>query len=679
MKIASLSIKNFHSIVNEKIELEKLTMFVGPNGCGKSNFLKALNFFYEPKIKATKEDFFNRDLTQPIEIEVAYDQLSTSEITQFEKYLTAERRLIVIKRFNGIDSFGKYFGKLKKSPELSALPRKPADDLKEKYKELRGTTKFSDLPDAKTGPAIEEAILAWEENHPEHLALMESETQFFGFENNSAASLEKFTKFVYIPAVMMESHLADDKAGPIGELTDILARHQLKEDAEIKRLEEEIRQRFSERLRPLNAGQMTTLSQGITDKMHAYYRDVGITIQLDENVSNINLPTPKAIVSVNEGGYQNPVNSAGQGLQRAFVLSLLQFFAEHRPNNVERTEDLNLILGIDEPELYQHPSKQKLFYKVLKELTTTGTTVAGNVQCFYTTHSSLMLNIEEFNNVVRVAKEPCHIGELCATKIYKSDLDEIAKREAYLPSRGQQFTALKTLSGLINTIDARINEGFFSSTVVLVEGASDIVALRTASETHPDGAINLDQLDIAIIECGGKTNLEKPQIVFSALGIKTYCIWDSDYGLHEKWVEVNTAENAAEGAEKEELKKRAANRKTAADSEFLKNRDLLALHKEELCDWPDHVGLASAAHKYDLETTLCLELGEDYLTQLVEKHNNIVKAKNAWKNPLVMSLVLNEAFTSGKRSPTLDKILVNIVTLNQNKDPEEDEAIAQAA
>ncbi len=679
MKIAQLYIENFRSIRGEKIEIENLTMFVGSNGCGKSSFLKALNFFYEPKIKVTKEDFFNRDTSQPIRIEVTYTDLSAEEVEHFAKYLTAEGKLIVTKRFIGAEASGAYFGILKKSPELAALQRKPVDKLKEQYSALRSDKKFADLPEAKTGAAIEDAILAWEEAHPEHLDSIESETQFFGFENSSAASLERFTKFVYIPAVMMETHLEDSKNGPIGELTDILARHQLKEDAEIKALEAEIKQRFSERLRPFNANQMSSLSQGITDTIQAYYKDVGVKIELDENVANVNLPIPKAVVTINESGYSNPISSAGQGLQRAFVLSLLQYFANHQPRSEGDAEALNLILGIDEPELYQHPSKQKLFYSVLKELSTKGSVVAANVQCCYTTHSPLMLNIEDFNHIIRVAKEPCDVGDVCETKIYKSSLQEIANKEASLPSRGRYFTELKTLAGLINAIDSRINEGFFSKTVVLVEGASDIIALRAAANSMPGGPVDLEKLDVAVIDCGGKNNLEKPQIVFNAIGINTYCVWDSDYKLHENWLSARQKEQEADDNEKAALATKASSKKDAADAEVTKNRDLCALHGESINDWPDYVGQTSAAHKDNLETTLKTEIGQDHLEQLIQKHNSVVQAKSAWKNPLVMKLVLDEAFSEGRRSAKLDEIVRKIIALNQGSEDSGSAEEAEAA
>ena len=42
--IEELSIHNFRSIVEDRITLEPVTVLIGANGSGKSNFVKALEF-----------------------------------------------------------------------------------------------------------------------------------------------------------------------------------------------------------------------------------------------------------------------------------------------------------------------------------------------------------------------------------------------------------------------------------------------------------------------------------------------------------------------------------------------------------------------------------------------------------------------------------------------------------
>ena len=42
--LQEITIKNFKSIVNDTIELGRVNVFIGENGCGKSNILEAVGF-----------------------------------------------------------------------------------------------------------------------------------------------------------------------------------------------------------------------------------------------------------------------------------------------------------------------------------------------------------------------------------------------------------------------------------------------------------------------------------------------------------------------------------------------------------------------------------------------------------------------------------------------------------
>jgi AAA15 family ATPase/GTPase len=46
MKIKTIKIKNFISIVNVNIDINDFNVFVGQNNHGKSNFLEAIEWFY---------------------------------------------------------------------------------------------------------------------------------------------------------------------------------------------------------------------------------------------------------------------------------------------------------------------------------------------------------------------------------------------------------------------------------------------------------------------------------------------------------------------------------------------------------------------------------------------------------------------------------------------------------
>ncbi len=61
MIIKSIQIKNFRSIINQKLTANNLTLFVGNNDAGKSNIIKALNLFFNDQTDFNTFFEFDRD------------------------------------------------------------------------------------------------------------------------------------------------------------------------------------------------------------------------------------------------------------------------------------------------------------------------------------------------------------------------------------------------------------------------------------------------------------------------------------------------------------------------------------------------------------------------------------------------------------------------------------------
>ena len=60
-RIKSLVIENYRSIEHIQFSFEDLVAFVGPNNSGKTNILRAINWFLTPYAKLDQEDFFNKE------------------------------------------------------------------------------------------------------------------------------------------------------------------------------------------------------------------------------------------------------------------------------------------------------------------------------------------------------------------------------------------------------------------------------------------------------------------------------------------------------------------------------------------------------------------------------------------------------------------------------------------
>ena len=69
------------------------------------------------------------------------------------------------------------------------------------------------------------------------------------------------------------------------------------------------------------------------------------------------------------------------------------------------------------------------------------------------------------------------------------------------------------------------NEGFFADMVILCEGPSDIGVIWKLQEIMEK---EWEKMSIAIVPCGGNSNVIKAGIIFKGLDIPTYILFDLD-------------------------------------------------------------------------------------------------------------------------------------------------------
>jgi putative ATP-dependent endonuclease of the OLD family len=101
MKLAEIRIQNFRAFKDETIRFDDYTCLVGPNGCGKSTVLTALNIFFRniansvtDLVNLTQEDFHGRDTSDPVTITVTFEDLQAEAQADFAHYFR-QGRLIV--------------------------------------------------------------------------------------------------------------------------------------------------------------------------------------------------------------------------------------------------------------------------------------------------------------------------------------------------------------------------------------------------------------------------------------------------------------------------------------------------------------------------------------------------------------------------------------------------------
>lgn len=548
MQLERARIKNFRSLRDVEVSFGAHTAFIGGNGAGKSSILKAIEKFYSTSKNCDADDFFGRDQEQPIEIELTFHQLSDQEAASFEGRVR-DGKLVVTRIFDGSASSGRYHGVVPQIRDFATIRSLSAAAKRTAYNALReGDPLYAALPNASTAAAVDQALLDWEAAHPEHLIPLPDDGQFFGFQNNSRGKLQSHTSFVFIPAVREASaDAADGKTSVIGKLLELLVRSQILQRADVQAFKAQVTEAYQALVSAENMPELGTLAGALSADLQGLYQDAEVTLNWRE-VGEMPVPLPMADVFLKDDGFGGPVDRQGHGLQRAFIFTLLQHLARTTApevggegagnaggnavgDNAAAAQAPTLILAIEEPELYQHPTKQRHFAEVLRGLSS-GTLpgAQGHTQIIFGSHSPMFISMGKAEEIRLTRRSACNDSEFKQCSLQSLDLSLVAhKLERGWDKPAGSYNA-QTLMPRLHILGSELAEGFFANGVILVEGRSDKAALTATARML---GVNFEAAGIAILSAEGKSNLDRPYVIFRELGIPTFLLWDCDHHLPE--------------------------------------------------------------------------------------------------------------------------------------------------
>jgi putative ATP-dependent endonuclease of OLD family len=653
MIINEAQVKNFRSILDASLPCDRLTALVGRNGSGKSSFLRALEMFYDPSAKVTAEDFYDEDTSRDIEIAITFSELTTEEQAFFSPY-TDNDTLTVVRVFSlapGGKS-GTYHGMRLQNPEFNDTRNAGGKrDITSKYNELRGMEEYSTLPAVRSADQALEALGQWESENPDRCSRLRDDGQFFGFTEVAQGYLGRRTRFIQVPAVRDAADDATETRGSsVTEIMDLVVRSALATRKDVTSFKEETQAKYKDILDPSKLTELTTLQSQLTDTLKHYVPDASVSLRWAD-LAEINIPMPEAKVKLLEDGYESAVLRTGHGLQRAFILTMLQHLIaareiEKATDETSSTEEgipapeepylPNLILAIEEPELYQHPSRQRHLASVLLQLAQGSIPgVAKNTQVIYSTHAPLFVGLDRFDQIRLLRKEGGEARKPKVTVVTKAALDGVADDLWKLDGRrGAKYTADTLRPRMQAVMTPWMNEGFFAEVVVLLEGEGDRAAILAVA-----GSIgyDLESMGICVVPCMCKNNLDRPAVVFRNLGIQTYLVWDNDKHGQNPNAEVNKRLLRLVGAAEE--------------------------------DWPAGVWNTHACLEGNLECLLRQELSGAVFDGLLEQARSEFRIEKgrASKNPFVLRRVIEDAARQGHSSITLRAIVEEIIGLRETE------------
>lgn len=652
MQVRRLRVKNFRSIRDETVEFGAQTALLGPNGAGKSTILRALDRFYGQSTQMDSDDFFGRNFAEPIEIGITFDSLSDAELEQFGSRVQSGEMTVVRLFEVGARGTGRFHGMAFQHPGFYPVRNAENGVLRRQvYTALRnGGGIYEDLAAAANADQVTNGMVEWENSHPEHCEPMLDEGNFFGFTNVAKGMLNKSSMLVFIPAIRdAVADASDSKGAVVAQLIELLVRSAIQRRNDVRNWQAKASEEYRALTDPENLHELGELSEQLSDTLRVFYRDAAVALQW-KPAGDLSVPLPTADVLLDDDGFEGPVDRKGHGLQRALILTLLQHLAvavsanaNELDNEGEEAPDEagpvpegavwempGLILAVEEPELYQHPTKQRHFASVLTRLSNGALPgVATNTQVIFASHSPLFISTDRFDEIRLARRKLCEGQDFKECHLSSASLDQIARRLETIHAVPEGSFSGESVRARLHVLHQEVTEGFFADVAVLVEGPGDKAALLATAGLL---GVDLEGLGVAVLAIGGKTQIDRPALIFEALNIPTFVLWDCDRG---------------EGLEC--------------------NRALMRMcgvPETQLSDAADRLEERFACFEDKLETVLETEIADlGAHIDAVRAQFGIHKKTQVLKSEFAMREVLNRAGGADQRSVTVENVVRAIAAL----------------
>lgn len=508
------------------IPFDSVTTFIGPNGAGKSTVLRALDWFFNGKVGMLNEkDCSFGTIDKDIEVQVTFSNLTERDREALGKYAPQGAATFTAWRLRAPDGSERLSANAKSFPYFNDIKAaNGATAKKDLYNALREAHPEFNLPVAKTGLAVEEAMTAWETSHTEllHEALESLQTNFFGF--NSVGKMSGLFDYVLVTADLRASEESlDGKASIIGRILE-RSIDRTAADEEIAKIVEESRVQQQKVYKEKFETQLADMTAQLNAVVTTYSPGRAVTV----TPANIELKAPKTTfeVSVLDGTTETAVERQGHGFQRTILISALQLLAQ---SGAASTEGV-ICLAIEEPELFQHPIQAQAFAKVLREL---AEDADKRIQITYATHSPYFLEARHFNQIRRLTRtsdaNPVVSVHFATIEDVKDKLKGIVNAEVVDRRLGH------------NVAD-QLSIALFAQRAFLVEGTTELSVFYGIGDRKSHGS--LEAAGISIVPVGSKTSIPLAHAILSTIGVPVFALFDADAGFEAR----AKAKNKMQGA-----------------------------------------------------------------------------------------------------------------------------------
>jgi predicted ATP-dependent endonuclease of OLD family len=544
MKIDRIKIQNFKTFSNEPISFSfnNLTALIGENSVGKSNVLEAIDLFFNfSKTKISLKSFHHDNYVNPIVIELKFNNLNADELLVFKSHLDIDQNLTITQYIEAVSNDDEIPIEKATEDEIDFTEAKhgtkiqPIEDyswtlLEDKLptkKNISGWWKSElkigdfefkalfDSADEPTQEIFQEKLKELNEIHSDKIPKerIVGDEKMLGWKSKLKANLPKY---FYIPAIKnLSEDLKVTKTSTLGELISWISNSVSKEIKEEFKSKSEIL--ISELLSKIDIDEEGNSKIGIINKSlnDNIGFDIGCSLELkfgSPEIQDIVFPQPKVFAN---DGYNSELTEKGHGIQRLALFSLLRTYNtfDFGKKGIER----NIIIGIEEPEIYLHPPLKRATYSLLRNIS------SGKDQVVYTTHDSLFISVDHFDEI-RLFRKSENVTPI--TSVYELSVEQII--EYYQKTFGVTINELSIRHRFHHLIDETKNEGFFAKKIIIIEGETEKYALPIYFKAK---GYDIDTNRTALICAGSVDTISYLLLLFNEFRIPCYVIFDGDKPL----------------------------------------------------------------------------------------------------------------------------------------------------
>jgi putative ATP-dependent endonuclease of OLD family len=547
MKLTHLCIRNFRPCREVCLEIESMHALVGANNAGKSSVLRALDFLFNPSTKSLNEEsFWNKDTSLEIRVEAVFSDLTTDEKELLKAYLSSDETFHMARSARmgskssesesdaeGEDkiTIGQHYKKAVPEAEWLQEPNISGANIKEWWKkkdELSvNEVSFADFVGGTKTPSVAD----WKEKADKfvtaHSDKISTKDEWIDNPKGYANVLKNTLPFfILVPAVRdVTEESKGAKSSPFGKLLFAILDAVTKDEKEkversLTKIAKHMNRAGGDERVPLIAETEKQLKTLLND----FFVGCDLEIEFATPTLEILLSTPRLYV---DDGFRNAVENKGHGLQRAVIFTILRRYAEQMTSSPEGKKR-NLILAVEEPELYMHPQAQRTIRSVFRKIT------EGGDQILFSTHSSLLVEVAHFEEIIRLEAdcEDLEGEKITASRAWQLPMSKMISDLAARVPKLKNITPESMRELYSHAYNPRRNEGFFASKIILVEGPTEEYSLPIYADSIPNCAF--DPHGVSVVECGGKGSMDRLLRIFNELHIPCYMVFDYDVGNSDK-------------------------------------------------------------------------------------------------------------------------------------------------